>query len=221
MAAYPSTGGHTVATSDDLPARTVDDEDIVLRMMEKDESALVMLLETYGPKVRGYLRKHFGDVLKAPELEEAFYRAAFNVWRFADRFNPDRGSLRGWFVRIGRNAAVSILRCESRHMAKDLEYDPAYDPAEDCPDQASDVDSKENRRLQELNNILYNELTGLEQIVALNDYKAGGEADTGRLAAMHGKTRQNIYTTRSKVKKKITQMMLEWESRQSGRKGKP
>jgi RNA polymerase sigma factor (sigma-70 family) len=190
-------------------------------MMEKDESALFALLETYGPKVRGYLRKHFGDVLKAPELDEALNRAAFSVWRFADRFNPERASLRGWFLSIARNAAVSILRSERRHLAKDLEYDPAYNPAEDCPGQAPDIDSKEKRRLQELDDILYKKLTGLEQTVALNDYKAGGEADAGRLAAMLGKTRQNIYTTRSKVKKKITQMMLEWESRQSGRKGTP
>jgi len=62
-------------------------------------------------------------------------------------------------------------------------------------------DSKEIAGWRELDNILYNKLTGLEQIVALNDYKSGGEADAGRLAAMHGKTRQNIYTTRSKVKK--------------------
>lgn len=211
-----------MAPYDDPPVPAVDDEDIVLRMMEKDESGLTSLLEAYGPKVRGYLRKHFADVLKAPELEEAFNQAAFNAWRFADRYNPDRGSLRGWFLRIARNAAVSILRCERRHLAKDLEYDPAYDPANDCPDEAPEpaFDSKEQRRLQELNNILYHKLTGLEQTVALNDYKAGGEADTGRLATMLGKTKNNISATRSKVKKKITQMMLEWESRQTGRKVK-
>jgi RNA polymerase sigma factor (sigma-70 family) len=206
----------------DKPLDTpVDDEELVLRMMEKDESALLTLLEAYGPKVKGYLKKHFGDVLKAPELEDAFSKAAFNVWRFAERFKPECGSLRGWFLKIARNAAISVLRAESRHMAKALEYDPLYDPADDYPDESPDIDSKEHHRLRELDNILYNILTGLEQIVALNDFKAGGEANTGRLAAMHGKTRQNIYTTRSKVKKKIVQMMLESESRHEDRKVKP
>ena len=109
----------------------VDDESLALRMMEKDEEALGALLKIYGPKVRGYLKQKFGDVLRQPELDEVFNRAAFNVWRFADRFRPECGGLRGWFIRIARNAAFSLLRGENRHLAKDLEYDPAYDPAED------------------------------------------------------------------------------------------
>jgi RNA polymerase sigma factor (sigma-70 family) len=204
--------------TDETPIQQIDDETLVLRMMEQDEQALAKVLELYGPRVKGYLRRKFGDVLREPELAESFNVAAFNLWRFADRFRPEKGSLRGWFITIARNAAVSLLRSESLHVAKELEYEPEYDPA-DCSDDDPPVDSKEHRRLKELDHILNTKLTGFEQIVALNDFKAGCEADAGRLAAQHGKSKQMVYTTRSKVKKKITEWMREWDLRQRGKKG--
>lgn len=199
----------------------IDEEALVLRMMEKDEDALVELIEVYGPKVMGYLRKQFGLVLRLQEQEEAFNRAFFNVYRFAGNFTPERSSLRGWVIRIARNAAVCIIRGEKKHLAKDLEYDPDYDPAEDCDDASPDVDSKEHARLQALYDFIENTLTGFEQVVARNCFIAGGEADTTRLAALYGKDRRNVDTVKSKVKKKITQALLDWDTRKCGKKGKP
>jgi RNA polymerase sigma factor (sigma-70 family) len=199
----------------------IDEETLVLRLMEEDEDALVELIKGYGPNVEGYLRRKFRLVLKSPELDEAFNRAFFNAFRFADKFKPERCSLRGWVIRIARNAAVSIIRGENRHQAKDLEYDPAYDPADDCDDVSPDVDSKEHARLNALYKFIETKLTGFEQTVALNCFVAGGEADTTRLAALHGKDRGNVDTVKSKVKKKITQALLEWDSSHSGKKGKP
>ena len=74
-----------------------DDEALALAIMDGDQAALRRVLELYGGKVSGWLKKHFGDVLQPPELDEAFNQAAFNVWRFADRFDPAKGSLGGWF----------------------------------------------------------------------------------------------------------------------------
>lgn len=199
----------------------IDEIEIALRMMEKDQSALVELIRVYGPKVRGFLRKKFSEDLKEPELHQAFNRAFFNAFRFADKFKPEKGSLRGWLIRIARNAAISIIRAEERHLAKDLEYDPVYDPADDCDDTSSDVDSKEHARLTALYDFINNKLIGFERVVARSCFISGDEADTTRLAAIYGKSRQNVDTVKSKVKKKITQALLEWDSRQSGRKGKP
>ena len=199
----------------------IDEESLVLRMMDRDQSALAELLKLYGPKIRGYLRKKFGDVLKEPELQQALNCAAFNVWRFADRFDPAKGSLRAWFVRIARNAAFSIIRVEARHLAKSLEYEPAYDPADDSEVPSADISDQDVRRLKAIDEFINNTLSGFEKIVAINSFKSGGEADSTRLAALYGKTRGNVDVVKSKVKKKITQAMLEWESLQPVKKGKP
>jgi len=74
--------------------------------------------------------------------------------------------------------------------------------------------------LMALYDFIDNKLTGFERIVARNCFVAGGEADITRLAALNGKDRQNVDTVKSKVKKKITQALLEWDSRHAGKKGK-
>ncbi|GEM_PF-7052145 len=189
-----------------------DDADLALRMTKKDEDALTTVIELYGPRVRGFLRKNFGDTLQQLELDEVFNQAVFNVWRFAQRFQPDKGGLRGWFIRIARNAAVSLIRGETKHLARELEEDPAYDPAEAYEDVSPDVDPTESRRLEKLEHFMSNELIGTEREVALNCFKTGGEADSVRLAVVLGKTRGYIDTVKSKVKKKIAEAMLKWEA---------
>jgi RNA polymerase sigma factor (sigma-70 family) len=205
-------GDNNAEMSEQDPLIEIDDEMLAFRMTQKDEAALDTVIETYGPKVRGFLHQQFADVLRPPELDEVFNRAVFNVWRFADRFNLNKGSMRGWFIRIARNAALSLIRGETKHMTQTLEFDPAYDPADDCEDVSPDINSKEARWLDQLDTFINYELVGNEREVARNCFKTGGEADSVRLAALLGKTRKYVDTVKSKVKKKITEAMLKWEA---------
>ena len=112
-----------------------------------------------------------------------------------------------------------MIRGEKRHRAKDLEYDPSYDPAE-C-DASPDIDSKEHKALKEVHRFIHNELVGFEQIVAINDYIAGGEADAERLARLNGKTIGTVRTTRSKVNKKLLENLHEWQKLHASGRVKP
>jgi DNA-directed RNA polymerase specialized sigma24 family protein len=209
---------------DERTSPQVDEQALILRIMEKDQDAQLALAElsqAYGPKVLGVLKKKYGDTLKEPEREWALNRAAHKVWRFADRYNPNRGSLRSWFLRIARNEAVTILKGEIRNAAGELNSDPAYDPADDCNDNESAVESKDNSRAKQLDDIIQNHLKGLEQAVAQTDLAAGGAADSARLAKLHGTSINTIYATRSKVRAKIRAMILEREDLQKRQKGKP
>ena len=163
---------------------TDDDEALALRMMDGDEDALRDVLRVHGGKVRGWLKKHYGDVLRPPEIEEAFNRAAYNVWRFAGKFDPSIGPLGGWFLRIAQRAAESILRDECSHCAKCLEYEPSYDPAGDCADGETEIGKLEKQRLVQQDYIIEHKLVGHEKEIVKADLAAGGprQADNGRLA---------------------------------------
>ena len=87
----------------------IDEQTLAQRMSQGDEGALRMVLVTFGPKVKGCLLKHFGGALDRAEIDEAFNVAAFNVWRFADRFDQTQGSFGGWFLRIAQRAAERRL----------------------------------------------------------------------------------------------------------------
>lgn len=208
----------------DAKSSEVDAELLILRMAEKEEVALTEFLRAYGGKIKGYLTRLYGDVLKEPEINAALNATAFNVWRFADRYTTAKGSPKTWIIRIARNAAISILRGENRNRAKDLEYDPAYDPSdpsEDCEDDPQDIGSRDRWRAREVEKIIKEELKGNEQAVAMADLNAGGEADSARLAVLLGSTKESIYATRSKVRAKIRKLIPEREARQDRAKGKP
>lgn len=204
----------------DYTSPVVDEVSLVLRMMDKDQSALAEWLKLYGPKVFGFLKQRYGDKLRDQEIEEALNQTAFNLWRFADRFKPDKGSLRSWIIRIAQNAAVSILRGETKHLAKDLEYEPAYDPA-DCwwEEDEPDSESKSQWRAEQLDDIIQNHLKGNEQAVSKADLASGGSADTGRLAALLGTSKNAIYVARTNYREKVRKLMQERESRLQSRKG--
>lgn len=191
-----------------------DDRQLALRMAQKDEAALATVLELYGPKVKGFLRKQFGSVLDGGELDYVFNEAALKVWRCAHRFDAVKGSMRGWFVRIARNTAISHIRGEQRHQAERLDHDPA----DDCEAPGPAVDSKEHKRLERLNSFIQDELVGIEQTVALNCFAVGGDPDLARLAAKLGRSRGYVDTVKSKVKKKITMTVLAMEAGEDGRK---
>lgn len=85
------------------------DDDIVLGMMEGDQDALRHLIKAHGGKTRDYLKKKYGGHLAEPEIDEAMNVAAYNAFRFADRFDGHKGSLGTWFTTIAIRAAQGII----------------------------------------------------------------------------------------------------------------
>jgi RNA polymerase sigma factor (sigma-70 family) len=197
------------------------DETLVCRIAEdRDKRALALLMERCAPKATGYLKKQFADLLRDPEIDQAVNDAVFNVWRFADRFKPEKGSFGSWFIRIVQRAALSILRGERDHIAKELEFRPDYDPADHCEDEQDEADSKDAWRVQQMQDIIENELMGFERVVARADLAVGGTADSKRLATEYGKSLNAVYVTRTKYRDKIRSKILEREARKGSTKGR-
>lgn len=189
------------------PPAQVDDAELARRMAARDESALVTVLEVYGPKIRGYLFKKFRGVLDDGEREFVLNLAALNLWNAAGKFDRTKGGLRGWFVRIARNAAISHLRAQEKHRSEPLDQDPAEDYVDVCPQVAAD----EVERLNKVDDFI-NNLVGIEKVVAQHCFIVGGDPDIERLAKKLGKERSNIDTVKSKVKKKIRDAVLALEA---------
>lgn len=200
------------------PLAQVDDEVLALRMMEGDQAALRTALETYGPKVKGYLRKQFGDQLDQSERDYVFQQSLINFWEKISTYDTNKGSLRGWWIRIARNAAIDHIRGEKKHKTEQLD-DPADDNHDDCGDVGPPADSKEQKRLGRIHDFIHNKLEGDEKTVALNCFAIGGDPDIVRLAAKLGKARSYVDTVKSKVKRKIKEFVLSLEG-ESGRKDK-
>jgi len=179
----------------------ITDVDIVLMMLDGNEEGLRLLLTRYGGRLKGYLVKYYAGILQQGELGEAFNAAIFNIWRFADRYDEGKGSLASWCIRIAQRAAQSIVRREFGYREKNLEYDASYDPAGDLPDEQvmETSDRPDDPRLECLHRAI-EALPPLQKAIIQADLAAGdGLADAGRLAAIHGTSKNAIYVSRHKA----------------------
>jgi RNA polymerase sigma-70 factor, ECF subfamily len=128
--------------------KSVDDLDLVLRTATGDVEAFEALY-----------RRHRADVYRAAlrvtrrsrAAEEVTQDTFLGLWRTANRYDPNRGTLKTWLQIAARNRSIDWLRRESRH-ERDLKIgDEAFEPlvASDCTedDVANEENSRETREL--------------------------------------------------------------------------
>jgi RNA polymerase sigma-70 factor (ECF subfamily) len=86
------------------------DWSLLERVVKKDEAALAALYDRYSRLVFAEASRILRDKGAAEEiLQDIFYQ----VWRTAEKFDPQRGSLPGWLLVVTRNRAISKLRRRS------------------------------------------------------------------------------------------------------------
>lgn len=94
--------------TDSQPASTPhNEEQLVQRLQAHDEGVLSELYERYSIALYGTIFRVVGDQKLAEEqLQETFLK----IWNYADRYDPSKGRLYTWMVRIARNAAIDMTR---------------------------------------------------------------------------------------------------------------
>lgn len=207
------------------PPTGIDDAELLLRIaVDRDQLALRTFMTRHKDRVYGFLAKRFGE----PVADEAFYRAMFQVWQFADRYEPKKGTPGPWFLRIAQNAARSILRGEMRHQHAELEQEPGYDPGDCGPegDQEFDEASKEKeqvraKRKKDLLGII-DSLPRLQQAIVRADLAdPSGTAPARRLADHLGSSVGSILASRSKARSRIRQEFARLGHHADGKGGRP
>ena len=84
--------------------------DFTDRLLADDEQVLPEILCAFGPAVLAVLSRKYEGVLRTHDLEDLLSIGLYSLWVNRSRFEPSRGSLRGWFFQIVDNAARDVLR---------------------------------------------------------------------------------------------------------------
>jgi RNA polymerase sigma-70 factor (ECF subfamily) len=87
------------------------DNDLIERLLARDERALQVVIETHSALVYGMARRILGDSALADEVAQDTFMA---VWRRPGAFDSSRGSLRGFVLGVAHNKAVDLVRKEQR-----------------------------------------------------------------------------------------------------------
>ena len=92
------------------PVDNMDDQalqDLIYRIMAQDQSAFTTLFKAMAVKVNSIALRITDNPQLAEEVTEDTF---FQVWRQAPRFDPSRGTVKGWILTIARSRALDARR---------------------------------------------------------------------------------------------------------------
>lgn len=110
-----STPNRAAATATPRTDRAVAD-DLLVRVGRGDERAFAELFELVSSQVLGVSLRVLRDRALAEEVSQ---EVMVEVWKKADRFDPDRGSASGWITTLTHRRAVDRVRSEQAGRDRD------------------------------------------------------------------------------------------------------
>ena len=108
-----------------VPVNKYNEEELVTRLIERNESAFEYLYEHYS----GALLSQISNIIPDPSLAADVLQEVFlNIFRKIESYDSERSRLYTWMLNIARNAAIDMVRSKGfRQMRqnRDIE-DPVY-----------------------------------------------------------------------------------------------
>jgi RNA polymerase sigma-70 factor (ECF subfamily) len=103
------------------PQKLDADIDLIRRMQARDDNALTTFYDRWFPIVNALITR----MLKSSDdVEDVVEEVFWQVWRQADRFASDRGSVQTWLLTIARSRALDRMRATRRLREESID-DPA------------------------------------------------------------------------------------------------
>jgi RNA polymerase sigma-70 factor (ECF subfamily) len=98
---------HTHGIQPHLLPGEATDEELMLAIQARNESALMVLYHRHAPLLRAIASRVVNNDTDADDLlQEVFCE----VWRLADHYAEDKGKALGWLVTLARRRAIDKLR---------------------------------------------------------------------------------------------------------------
>ncbi len=91
-------------------------EELLVAVAQGDQQAFASLYDRVTPQVLGVALRVLRDRALAEEVAQ---EVMVEVWRKADRFDPDRGTASGWITTLAHRRAVDRVRSEQASRDRD------------------------------------------------------------------------------------------------------
>jgi RNA polymerase sigma-70 factor (ECF subfamily) len=88
----------------DVALSSLSDEALALRMQQRDEDAFRLIYERYATLIRRVVFRILQDYAEADDAVQTVF---WDVYRAIDRFDPVKGSLRGWLLQYAHHRALN------------------------------------------------------------------------------------------------------------------
>lgn len=101
-------------------------DEITLKVLESDESALEDILHHYAPKIECALARKYHGLLSNSDMEDVLSMAIMRFWDAREKYDDKKSSIRSYLYRIADNVAKDILKHgwhKARRMERIVEQD--------------------------------------------------------------------------------------------------
>lgn len=95
----------------DLVGPSPSDSELAIRVAQGDATALEALYDRYSSQVYGMASYILRDPAGAEDVTQEVF---ISLWTRADRFDPERGIFRHWFLHLAHNRVIDELRRRRR-----------------------------------------------------------------------------------------------------------
>jgi RNA polymerase sigma-70 factor (ECF subfamily) len=100
------------------PAETLDDRTLMERVARhRDREAFQRLFLNFGPKIKAVMIRSGTDSDTAEDLAQD---VMLTLWRKAELYAPERGTVAAWVFTIARNTRIDRLRRQSSRVYEDI-----------------------------------------------------------------------------------------------------
>ena len=166
------------------------DQDIVELFESNLGEALNLLIRRYRDRAKRMLVKRFGLVFVDNEIDAVLNETVFKM----QSFDPRKGTLAEYFLKLSFRTAIDIWRKEHRHQSSRLQIDP---------NEITGKNSKAATDIKEVVADCLSKLSATERAIVEADVQAGGQADSAALAGALSTNTDVIYSLRLRARKKI------------------
>lgn len=108
-------------------------DEVEASFVRGDDDAMRRLYDRYGSMVFGLCVRS----LPADQAQDVTQEVFLSAWRSRDRYDPARGRIGAWLMRIARNRVVDQVRREGRHEQRRSGAQADHLPSEDVIEQTS------------------------------------------------------------------------------------
>jgi len=85
-------------------------DDILLKLLENDESSISDILRHYAPEIEAALASIYRGILNNADIEDVIIIAVRKFWDARETYDDQKGSIRAILYRIADNTAKDILK---------------------------------------------------------------------------------------------------------------
>lgn len=195
------------------------DIELAIRLMDNDESALVDILQQYGPVIAAGLRGKY-ETLTYEDVEDVLSIAVLRLWNARQCYDDNKSKLSTYLYKIADNAAKDVFRLgwqKARQLEVDFGENNDMDAIAFTTDTSQDKglskskksSPKTKKEHQDLQQVLRGLPEKQKHIIQADAYARDDVADSGKLADELGIARGSVRVERSRAMKVIRRKMQE------------